>query len=221
MARSIGGKVEGGVHLRVGARVIGHDRVTTDSQCDGQPYRGSRGVVIEVVSKAVVAVRYRLDSGARPAFAPVKHHGHPGPDAGQAEAVDELADAPLGRAEGGDHGLEVTPIVLRRPCVGQDELKQRFIELPALIEFAGRDPQPFLLDIEGPRRNAGWHQAPYVGNIDKGPGITNELVAREQGPEEMHVGKMCGQASGAVGVVGDDNVARSERPGGGNGRAHV
>ena len=122
-------------------------------------------------------------------------------------ALGQLADAPLGRFQRADHGVEIAPGVVRRAMVGEDDAPDVLDVLAAVDQLHRGQTQPLLVDVgrvggEGARRLAA-----DLGDVTDVAGEAEELIADEHRPHHHVLGEM---AAAAVAVVVDEDVAGME-----------
>ena len=148
----------------------------------------------------------------------------------EAVARDDLAQARLAGALGGDLGVEVAAAFVGGAHVAEEEVEDGAVEAAAVVELDRRDDDAFLGELFGEGHRAG-RDAADVGVVGAGGDEADPEVRRyeasasgranhEDGRDHGDVGEV---GAAEVGVVEDDDVAgreRGERHRGLDGRGH-
>ena len=103
--------------------------------------------------------------------------------------------------------MEVSPRVLRRAVVGEDDPPDLLVVSAALEELHRRQAEPLLVDVGGVRGEAAWRLAANLGDVPDVAGEAEELVLTEDRHHRHVFGEV---ALPSVGVVVDNDVPRLE-----------
>ena len=192
--------------LRIGPGVIHHDFVAAhvDFRREAVGRVGQHAIVLDDPFRRIGAVGHARDR------LPHHHFGHvldllrQQVEAVDAQAVDEVHDAPLGQIGRPHHRHQVAARHLGRAHVGRDDREDVLDRLVVLVDLDRRQPQALLEDVariaEGRR-----HHAADIGHVRDVGRVGHHLVLVEAGLQRHELRHV---AAAAIGIVVEDHVAR-------------
>ena len=205
---AVGGQVEGGAHLGRGAAEVEQHLVAGDVHFEvdaDQPE--SDHVRFDVVAVPVASVGNVGDDAPGLGLRVVEHRVDRRCDAGTAVAVEQGVHPPFRGGEAGEARAHVSPVLFGRARIAEKELEEGAIELAFPVQALRRDADPLLVDLEARGRDAAGHPPADVVDVHEAPDVAHELPFPEHRFPQEHVREVGDHPAGAVGVVGDEDVA--------------
>src|SRR5262249_17774634 len=122
-----------------------------------------------------------------------------GAEGDTAVPLDKLEIGTLSHRAGGKLSAQVSEQIAGLAGVLADDLKQRMVRLPGLIQFEARNAQTLLEDIGRMDRRAAGGDAADVAVMRHGASPADELAFREQWLDDVKIREML--TGGTIGVI--------------------
>src|SRR5205823_11276282 len=179
--------------LHVAAREVQVDQAVADREGDLQADGNVRHhVVLDVVRELVAPGRHAPDQGLDLAGRVVDQVVHRLVDGVGPEAADQLVQAPFPGRQPGHERLEIAPVLLGDAAVRQHHVEHVVVHGAAHEELLGRQPQAFLEDLGGARRDARRHHAADVGAVEETGPVGDQTPVPEDGTDQVDTGQIGG-----------------------------
>ena len=200
------GAIKRTAHLGRTARKVGGDRVAFDGQCHlDLGGRAANAVAVQVISKAIAAVRPAGDLGAHESFGVGDQVGGAGGEGCHAIAADQVMDGALANVTGCDLGANVADGHLRHAHIGADKGKDRFVRLAAMVEFQPGNAQAILKDFGVVTGRTAWQPPAQVQMVRGADGKGDPFPLPEDRLDNKDVGDVHPTIKG---VVHNEKIAR-------------
>ena len=160
---------------------------------------------VDEVLERVDAVGQRRELGAHQALAEQLELVQVAAALGRAVPLEDLDQAALAGAAGGDLGAQVADHLDRLARVLLDDPEHGLVLAAGLVELEQRQPQPLLVDLGRVHGDRAGREAADVDVVRHRRGVPLELAVVEDRLDHVDVGQVL--AAEAVRVVGDEDVA--------------
>ena len=207
--RAVGGNVERRRHLRVRALEVEEHLIPPDPQrqADADVASLRHQVPLEVVPELVVSVGNLPYQGAGLGFRVIQNVVERRPQEVRSVLFGEARDAQFRALERPEHRQYVPPVLVRNAAVPQEDPQDVFPHLVFGNEPGHRNDHPFLMLVDGGRRDGAGREPAHVRAMDEGDREADELAVVIDGTPAEDVEQMGDQAPALLRVVGEPDVA--------------
>jgi len=140
--------VDGRGELRIGAGEVEHRLVAADLQGEGEAAGiAVHRILVGIVAEEIVAIGDGAQDLTRLMLGVVEKRRHAFAEEADAELLQHRTNLALAGVHGADEGLEVAPVLLRPPDIGQHDAEEFVVELAFLVELRRGHADALLVDL--------------------------------------------------------------------------
>ena len=193
--------------LRVGACEIKDQGVAFDNQCQHETARpATNGVLIHKVGERIAAIGQIADNPPRLGLCIIEQIAHAFAEYVDAEALDHLQHFALAGVAGGDLSFEITPILVRRSDIGEEDIQHLLVQLTRLHNLSGRNADALLIDLRQGAGEAGGNSPANIRVVNMPNGKRDDFPFIEDRLPDVHIWRMGADEPG-IGVIRHADIA--------------